>query len=205
MMPSSPHCEKTRNSASRSVLALSVCLASIRPSASWRYTARDSIESMRRRRDRRDFRTRTAKIRSRQGLADRHGRVAGDHGVRRDVAGDSRTSPDDRALADPDAFQYRGVEPDPDIVFDLDFAGGYVFDKAGAAKLDQFAEMTVPLRRRERVSIVVMNVHAMREENAVAKPDMRQRPDARSFADIAVIADLDAPPVRINQQLPGKP
>jgi hypothetical protein len=65
--------------------------------------------------------------------------------------------------------------------------------------------MQVTLRCRERVSIVVVNIHAMRQENTIAESYMRKRPYSRPFTDIAVVSDFNTTTVRIDEQFSGKP
>lgn len=98
-------------------------------------------------------------------------------------------SPDDCASTDRHSFEHRGVEAEPDIVFDDDRFRSDMLGFQMPTDPAKLLEAGVPFAGRERVRVIVENLNSMRHEDTITDCDVIHRPDFAARTHITPVAD----------------
>jgi len=83
------------------------------------------------------------------------------------------TSPDDGPLPNRDSLKNGGIKPDPDIVLYHDRLAGDLLRFEMATHRPQFTVPLMPFIGRERMGIVVEDLHPVGHEHTMADRDIR--------------------------------
>lgn len=141
-------------------------------------------------------------MKSRSGVSDLPRRITCNNRVWGNVVSDDRAGCDYGSASDRNALKYCCIETYPSVIFDHNRFRRYVAENFRMAGCINLSYVLMPARRRKRVCVVVVNVHAVGNKNSVPYVNRRCRPDSRMLANKTIITDMYLSAMRKCEQLP---